>query len=106
METTTQSQNVPVSPFYVDLGANLRRTRLALGLSIRAVGDLSGGRFNAPLISGYERGTRRSHVETMCELAKLYGVPARTFLPDDDAAMLVPLDGIIAQLESLKGAKA
>jgi transcriptional regulator with XRE-family HTH domain len=100
------SQNDPVSPFYVDLGEKLRRTRKAHGWSLQRVYEVSEGRFAANLIGGYERGSRRASLETLCELAEFYGVPVSTFLPDSTGADLVPLDAIIGQLEALRGTAA
>jgi hypothetical protein len=36
---------------------------------------LSGGRFKASALGGYERGERRISIERFCSLAALYGVP-------------------------------
>jgi transcriptional regulator with XRE-family HTH domain len=96
--------NDPVTPFYVTLGAALRRTRNAKGLSLQDVATNSRGRFGAAAMGGYERGSRRIGIETLYELAGFYDVPVTAFLPASGGSVLVPLDGVIAQLEALRGA--
>src|SRR5574342_63003 len=52
-----------MSSLALEIGRALRRTRLALGLTLRDVAALSSGRFKATSVAGYERGERNITLE-------------------------------------------
>jgi transcriptional regulator with XRE-family HTH domain len=65
-----------------DVGKALWRARLARGLTLRQVTELSGGRFKATSVAGYERGERTISVERFIALCDVYGVPPQAVLAD------------------------
>lgn len=68
--------------FADEIGRALRRARVTRGLTLRQVFSLSGGRFKATSLAGYERGERRISVERFCELCDLYDVAPPAVLAD------------------------
>lgn len=60
-------------------GANLRRLRLAAGLSQMQLGDRAGLHFSE--ISRLERGLRDPRLTTVVRLARALGVPPAELLP-------------------------
>jgi transcriptional regulator with XRE-family HTH domain len=68
--------------FAEDLGKALSRARLARGLTLRQVTELSGGRFKATSVAGYERGERTISVERFIALCDVYGIPPPVVLAD------------------------
>jgi len=68
------------------LGGRLRAVRDRQGLSLRAVEDKSGGRWNAITVGAYERASRAITVERLAGLALFYGVPVADLLPPGPAS--------------------
>ncbi len=56
------------------MGHALRRARLGQGLTLRQVGDRSGGAFKPTAVAGYERAERSISLERFCELCRFYGM--------------------------------
>jgi transcriptional regulator with XRE-family HTH domain len=67
-------------------GRALRRVRLERGLTLRDVGEISGGRFTPTAVAGYERGERGISAQRFVELAAFYGVRASTLLAEVEEA--------------------
>jgi hypothetical protein len=63
------------------LGANLRATRMAYGLSLAGVCERSGGRWKAGTLCSYESGVRAIGLEQLAEIAAFYGVAAAELIP-------------------------
>jgi transcriptional regulator with XRE-family HTH domain len=63
-----------MEPIALEVGRALRRARAARGLTLRDLAPLSGGRFKATSVAGYERGERSISLERFCGLCDLYGV--------------------------------
>lgn len=78
-----------------DVGAALRRTRTARGLTLRDVGIRSGGAFTPTAVAGYERDERKISLERFCELAVFYGIEPERLLAEilhpDDPELIVDL---------------
>jgi transcriptional regulator with XRE-family HTH domain len=68
--------------FAKDLGKALWRARLAQGLTLRQVTELSNGRFKATSLAGYERGERTISIERFIALCDVYGVAPQGVLAD------------------------
>jgi transcriptional regulator with XRE-family HTH domain len=68
--------------FAEDLGKALGRARLARGLTLRQVTELSGGGFKATSVAGYERGERTISIERFIALCDVYGIPPQAVLAD------------------------
>lgn len=66
----------------LETGRALRRARRARQLTLRQVASMSGGRFKATSIAGYERGERAISLERFSELCRLYGIPPGTLLAE------------------------
>ena len=64
------------------LGAVLRAARRQRGLTLRDVARLSGSRFKASALGGYERGERSISLERFSDLSAVYGVPADRLLAE------------------------
>ncbi|MEO6881466.1 MAG: diguanylate cyclase [Mycobacteriaceae bacterium] len=62
-------------------GALLRRARTNLGLTLRQAHRRSGERWTAPLLDSFERGEGSLTVDTLIDLAELYGVTPAALLP-------------------------
>ena len=67
--------------FNRQLGAVLRATRMARGLSLKAVADRFPGDLKVTVLGSYERGHRAIHVERLAELAAFYGVAPAVLIP-------------------------
>jgi transcriptional regulator with XRE-family HTH domain len=63
-----------------EIGKALRRARESRGLTLRDLVDVSGGRFKATSVAGYERGERNISVERFISLCEVYEVPAERLL--------------------------
>ena len=67
--------------FGEEVGRALRRARLAQGLTLKAVGERSGGAFKPTAVAGYERAERAIGLERFCALCRVLrhgaGVAAR-----------------------------
>lgn len=55
------------------IGHTLRDARKRRGLTLHDTTSLSGGRYKASAVGGYERGERSISLQRFCELAELYG---------------------------------
>ena len=113
-----------MDPIALDVGRALRRARLAGGLTLRDLAPMSGGRFKATSVAGYERGERSISLERFCALCDLYGVAPERLLanilhpaeeraePVIDLAALEALgageatliSGFVERIRSLRGA--
>ena len=69
----------------LEVGENLRATRIALGMSLRDAEVKSRGRHKAPVIGSYERADRSVTIQKLAELAEFYQVPVSSLLPPQDA---------------------
>ena len=66
------------------VGRNVRKARLAKGLTQEQLADLSG--FSQQYLSDLERGRRNPTVVTLWEIAQVLGVtPVDLITPDDEA---------------------
>jgi transcriptional regulator with XRE-family HTH domain len=74
------------------LGARLRETREARGLSLKAVEAASEGSIRASMLGSYERGEHSISARRLCRLARLYGVPIEELAEpiDDKRASIEP----------------
>lgn len=61
-------------PIEVETGRALREARLANGLTLREVGERSGGEFKPTAVAGYERAERSISLERFCALCAFYGL--------------------------------
>jgi transcriptional regulator with XRE-family HTH domain len=61
-------------PIEVEAGRALRGARLANGLTLREVGERSGGAFKPTAVAGYERAERSISLERYCALCAFYGL--------------------------------
>lgn len=68
--------------FAREIGMGLRTARRARGLTLREVSSVSGGRFKATSVAGYERGERAISLERFIDLCRLYGVPPHALLAE------------------------
>ncbi len=57
-----------------DLGAELRRTRRALRLSLQSVEHITGGVFKPSVLGSYERGERTISGPALAALCAAYGI--------------------------------
>jgi transcriptional regulator with XRE-family HTH domain len=89
------------------IGGVIRAARRQRGLTLREVASLSGYRFKASALGGYERGERMISLERFCDLSALFGIPADRLLsavldriaPEGRAEVVVNL----GELERLQG---
>ncbi len=65
-----------------DAGRALRRARLARDLTLRQVGERSGGAFKPTAVACYERAERSISLERFCELCEFYGVAPAQLLAE------------------------
>lgn len=95
-----------MTDFADEVGRALRRVRLARGLTLRQVFSLSGGRFKATSVAGYERGERTISVERFCNLCDLYGAAPQVVLGEIVRALggRVELEIDLTRLEALGSA--
>ncbi len=63
-----------MEPIEVETGRALREARLAAGLTLREVGERSGGAFKPTAVAGYERAERGISLERFCALCAFYGL--------------------------------
>lgn len=73
------------------LGERLRGVREAQRMSLHDVEARSRGTLRAVAVGSWERGERRIPVSKLARIAKFYGVPAASLLPDDSAADDAPV---------------
>jgi len=97
-----------MDPLALEIGRALRRAREARGLTLRAVATVSGGRFKATSVAGYERGERSVSVVRFCELCRFYGASPDRLLAEIMRAMEGTAETIIdlAFLEALGSEEA
>jgi transcriptional regulator with XRE-family HTH domain len=69
-------------PVEVETGRALRKARLANGLTLREVGERSGGTFTPTAVAGYERAERSISLERFYALCAFYGVAPDRLLAD------------------------
>jgi transcriptional regulator with XRE-family HTH domain len=69
-------------PVEVEAGRALRDARLANGLTLRQVGERSGGGFKPTAVAGYERAERSISLQRFCDLARFYGVEPGALLAE------------------------
>jgi transcriptional regulator with XRE-family HTH domain len=74
------------------LGANLRRIRKELGLSLTRVEEKSNGHWKQVVVGSYERGDRNITVPRLAALAEFYGVPVADLLPETAPVAVVPTE--------------
>jgi transcriptional regulator with XRE-family HTH domain len=87
------------------VGAALRRVRLAQALTLRQVGKRSDGAFKPTAVACYERAERSISLERFCELCGFYGVAPGLLL----AEILEVVGGqpdLIVDLTGLEGSMA
>jgi len=60
---------------WLEIGANLRKVRLAKGLTLKEVEKKSNGRWKAVVIGSYERTNRALTIKKAIALAEFYQVP-------------------------------
>lgn len=78
-----------------ELGAALRRVRVAAGLSLQGVEDASGGVWKAVVVGSYERGDRAITIPRLVRYCAFLGVTIYDVLPTPD-----PVRQRLAQLEA------
>jgi transcriptional regulator with XRE-family HTH domain len=78
-----------------EVGRALRRTRLARGLTLKEVGELSAGAFKPTAVAGYERAERNISLERYCEICGVYGVGPAELLAATLEAIAAESDVII-----------
>ncbi len=88
-----QSRRMPVSEggpdqIDVEVGLNLRRTRLARGFSQTELGNALGVSFQQ--IQKYERGANRLSASMLVKAARFLAVPSGDLLPSDDEVKAMP----------------
>jgi transcriptional regulator with XRE-family HTH domain len=74
-------------PISAEAGRALRRARLARGLTLKGVGELSNRSFTPTAVAGYERGERQISLQRFCDLASFYGVAPELLLADIQRGM-------------------
>lgn len=75
-----------VTPYGSNFAANLKRLRIAKGLSQASVAEKLG--VSGPSISGWEKGRARPKEDRLSELASLLGVPMSQLLVDPQPDMM------------------
>jgi transcriptional regulator with XRE-family HTH domain len=65
-----------------EVGAALRRARMARGLSLRDATRMSAGEIKASTLASYERAERNVPIERLFRLASLYGISPVRMLAD------------------------
>ncbi len=102
-ETPSRARRRTVSPFYVDLGARMRRVRKARKMSLADVEQLSDRKIRKNVLASYELGYRRVGIDALYGLAGFYGVPVESILPPvADRPLMVPVDELQAFVDSLR----
>jgi transcriptional regulator with XRE-family HTH domain len=70
-----------------EVGFALRRVRLARGLTLKQVGERSGGAFKPTAVACYERAERTISLERFYELCGFYGVAPTQLLAEIEATV-------------------
>ena len=81
-----QEESVPVGPNGSNFAANLKRLRMAKGLSQANMAERLG--VSGPSISGWEKGRARPKEDRLADLADLLGVPVSQLLVDPQPDMI------------------
>jgi transcriptional regulator with XRE-family HTH domain len=81
-----EEESVPVAPQGSNFAANLKRLRMANGLSQADVAERLG--VSGPSISGWEKGRARPKEDRLADLANLLGVPVSQLLVDPQPDMI------------------
>ena len=68
------------------VGRNLLTIRQARRLTLVQVQEKSGGALAAGVVGSYERASRNVTVDRLAELARFYGVPVTSILPEPEGA--------------------
>ena len=67
-----------------EIGARIRRARMARGMSTEALSRATGGRFSVGAIASWERGERAVTAERLAILAEALAVPVADLYPPAD----------------------
>ena len=78
-----------------EVGRALRGARLARGLTLRQVGELSDGAFKPTAVAGYERAERSISVERYFELCAFYDVSPAQLLTEIEESVGAPPEVIV-----------
>lgn len=81
-----EDASLPVGPYGSNFAANLKRLRMAKGLSQANVAERLG--VSGPSISGWEKGRARPKEDRLADLAVLLGVPVSQLLVDPQPDMI------------------
>lgn len=81
-----ENESVPVGPNGSNFAANLKRMRMAKGLSQANMAERLG--VSGPSISGWEKGRARPKEDRLADLANLLGVPVSQLLVDPQPDMI------------------
>jgi len=81
-----EEESVPVGPNSSNFAANLKRLRMAKGLSQANMAERLG--VSGPSISGWEKGRARPKEDRLADLADLLGVPVSQLLVDPQPDMI------------------
>lgn len=81
-----EQESVPVGPQGSNFAANLKRLRMAKGLSQANMAERLG--VSGPSISGWEKGRARPKEDRLSDLANLLGVPVSQLLVDPQPDMI------------------
>ena len=88
--SSTETEDVTVSEYALDLGRRLRNVRRQQGLSLHDVEESSDGDLKASVVGAYERGERAVSVARLRSLAQFFRVPMSQLLPARDEAAPPP----------------
>lgn len=94
---------MPPGTYQRALGERLRAIRTQQGLSLAAVAEKSGGRWNPAVLGSYERADRALTIERLAGLAEFYGVPMSVLLPAAAGRRHTASDGSRLDEERLDG---
>ena len=81
-----EDESIPVRPQGSNFAANLKRLRMAKGLSQANMAERLG--VSGPSISGWEKGRARPKEDRLADLANLLGVPVSQLLVDPQPDMI------------------
>lgn len=80
---TNNEQRIILLDYNKKLGANLRKVRRDLDLSLGAVAERTDNVFRASVVGAYERGERAITAKRLHELCSFYNVKPIDVLPDE-----------------------
>lgn len=84
--SVAEDESIPVGPHGSSFAANLKRLRMAKGLSQANMAERLG--VSGPSISGWEKGRARPKEDRLADLANLLGVPVSQLLVDPQPDMI------------------